>query len=271
MQVTTGCSGNKCNFCGAYLGKSFRIKDIKEIFDDIERGSITSKDRKRVFLLDGDALVIKNDVLIPILERLADSFPKLSRVSSYANGYNITKRSDNELKNLFLHKLTLIYMGLESGSQYILDKCGKVSRVEEMEEAVARTSKIGIKSSVIVILGLGGKKYSDIHVRDTIAALNRMQPRYLSFLSLMPVHGTGLYNEIKKGDFEELDSKGFLRESYEIIKGLHLNKTIFRANHASNYLPLEGRFPQDKEKLLDVLDMGLREEIMLKPEFLRIL
>ena len=137
-------------------------------------------------------------------------------------------------------------MGLESGSQGVLDRCGKSSSVEEMIEAANKAAKAHIKSSVIVLLGLGGKKYSEEHVKGTVAALNRMQPRYLSFLSLMVILGTPLAEEVRRGEFEELNPTELLKESYEIIKGLELKKTVFRSDHASNYLALEGAFPKDK-------------------------
>ncbi len=269
LQVTTGCSSSCCSFCGAYTGKPFRVKNLAEITADIIEASRLYPETRRVFLMDGDALVVNNTKLLPVLEQLQAFFPKLSRIASYANGYNITARNDEELQVLSRNKLRLIYIGLESGSQEILDGCNKRSEVAEMVEAVHRAEKAGIKSSVIVLLGLGGKKDSRIHVRDTITALNRMQPRYLSFLSLMLIPGTPLWREARNGSFEELTSWGLLRESRDIIAGLELNKTVFRSDHASNHLPLEGRFPEDKARLLSVLDAALAGKVDLKPEFLR--
>lgn len=269
LQVTLGCSVNHCSFCGAYRNKTFRIKDYKEIVADINRCARWHRDTRRVFLLDGDALVVNNNKLLPILKMLEETFPRLSRISSYANGYNIIRRNDNELREIYEYKLRLIYIGLESGSQNILNRCRKSSGVEEMVEAVNKAAKAQIKSSVIVLLGLGGKKHSQEHVQDTIKALNMMQPRYLSFLSLMIIPGTPLAKEAQRGDFEELSSRELLKESCEIIKGLKLKKTIFRSNHASNYLYLEGAFPKDKIKLLNTLESAINGNIMLRPEFLR--
>lgn len=269
LQVTTGCSANQCAFCGAYTDKPFNIKSYPEIYSDIEQWRSIYPDTRRVFLMDGDALVIKNDKLLPILERLNQSFPKLSRISSYANGYNIASRADEELKALYKYKLSLIYIGLESGNQEILTLRGKRSGAEEMIEAARRAGGLGIKSSVIVLLGLGGRQYSKGHIRDTIKALNRMQPRYLSFLSLMLIPGTPLYEDAKKGKFDELNSAELLQEAYQIIRGLELEKTIFRSNHASNYLALEGRFPQDKKKLLEAIKAGISAGTGLRQEFLR--
>ena len=269
LQVTLGCSADHCSFCGAYKSKPFCIKDQEEIIADIYDYARHYKETRRVFLMDGDALVLSNSKLLPILEHLKQAFPRLTRISSYANGCNIIRKDDRELAELYAHKLSLIYMGLESGSQEVLDRCGKSSSVEQMIEAVHRTAKADIKSSVIVLLGLGGKKYSKEHVRGTIAALNRMQPRYLSFLSLMVIPGTLLAQEAKSGDFEELDPLELLKESYEIIKGIDLKKTIFRSNHASNYLALEGTFPKDKIALLETLKSAIQGEVGLRPEMLR--
>lgn len=269
LQVTTGCTANNCTFCGAYMDKPFRVKSMVEIAGDIKEEKRLYPETRRVFLMDGDALAVNNSKLLPVLELLNSTFPKLNRIASYANGYNITGRSAMELQQLYDHKLRLLYIGLESGSQAILDRCRKRATVAEMIEAVRRAEQAGIKSSVIVLLGLGGRKDSGLHVRETIAALNQMQPRYLSFLSLMVIPGTPLYQDAQSGQFEELDSLELLRETQAIIAGLELERTIFRSDHASNYLPLEGRFPADKEKLLRILEAALRGQVRLKPEFMR--
>ncbi|MDP8289501.1 MAG: radical SAM protein [Candidatus Susulua stagnicola] len=269
LQLTLGCSANFCIFCGIYKNKPFSIKDSTEITADIKQQADYDKNTRRVFLIDGDALVLDNHKLVPILKEIAQAFPKLSRISSYANGHNISQRTDDELKELKDNKLSLIYIGLESGSQDILDYCHKRAKAIEMIEAVNRASLAGIKSSVIVLLGLGGLKHSKDHVQATIEALNLMQPRYLSFLSLMVIPDTELADEVKKGNFKELNPLELLKEFYQIIKGLKLNKTIFRSNHASNHISLEGSFPKDKIKLLNTLELAINGEVMLKPEFLR--
>jgi radical SAM superfamily enzyme YgiQ (UPF0313 family) len=269
LQVTLGCSSDTCTFCGAYKNKPFRIKDQAEIFGDIDRHARRHPETRRVFLMDGDALILPNAKLVPILEKLERSFPKLSRIASYANGSNVIRKSEKELAELQQHKLTLIYMGLESGSQDILDRCGKSSTVLEMIAAVNKASLVNIKSSVIVLLGLGGKAHSKDHVKGTAEALNKMQPRYLSFLSLMIIPGTPLADELKKGVFQELDTLELLKESYAIIEGLELKKTIFRSDHASNHLVLEGSLPKDKMMLLHMLKSAIHGKVPLRPEILR--
>ncbi|HBE77443.1 MAG TPA: radical SAM protein [Firmicutes bacterium] len=266
LQLTTGCSSNQCTFCGAYKGKPFRIKEEAEIIQDIEVGVHYDPAQRRVFLMDGDALVIPNQRLIPILKKLNNAFPRLTRIASYANGYNIGRRSMEELAELATHKLKLIYIGLESGNQQILEDCRKGSSVSEMIEAAEKAASAGIKISVMVLLGLGGQKNSVAHVQDTIRALNRIQPRYLSFLSLMLIPGTPLYRSAQKGDFKELNPSELLIEERSIIAGLTMNGTVFRSDHASNYLALEGRLPADKTKLLTIIDAAISGHGHLKPE-----
>ncbi len=269
LQVTTGCSSNYCTFCGAYQGKEFRVKDKQEIYDDIRQWAAVFPNTRKVFLIDGDALAVPNKNLILILKSLQRNIPSIRRISSYANGYNIAVRSDEELKELFDNKLKLLYIGLESGNQDILNECKKKSTVDEMITAVNRVQKAGIKASVIVLLGLGGRRHFKAHVHDTIKAINKMQPHYLSFLCLMLIPGTPLYADASSGKFQELEPEEFLVQSYEIIKGLELEKTIFRSNHASNYLSLEGILPRDKNNLLEMLEKAMSGKISLRPEIFR--
>lgn len=269
LQITTGCSSNTCTFCGAYTGKPFRVKDIEEIYEDIRLGGSLYPDTRRVFLLDGDALVLNNKKLLPILKKIDEAFPKLTRISSYANGYNITGRSGSEMVELCEHKLKVIYMGLESGDQNILNCRKKRSTVNKMIEAVNKCREFKIKTSVILLLGLGGRTNSKQHVEQSIIAINKMQPNYLSFLSLMIIPGTPLYSEKQKKEFIELNPSELLKETHDIIEGLDLKNTIFHSNHASNYLPLSGRFPKDKYMLIDVLRSAVKGEVSLKPEFMR--
>lgn len=269
LQVTTGCSANGCAFCGAYAGKPFAIMPQETVLADIAAAARHYPAARRVFLLDGDALAVGNDRLLPILAALSKSLPQLSRVASYAGGGNIAMRRDAELRELAAHGLKLIYLGLESGCQDILDRCRKRSGVEEMVAAVQRAAAAGIKSSVIVLLGLGGEEHSREHVAGTIAALQRMQPRYLSFLSLMLIPGTPLHRAARNGSFTELDALGMLRETRAIIAGLDLKGTIFRSDHASNHLALAGRLPTDKALLLAQLDAALAGAKALRPWFMR--
>lgn len=269
LQVTAGCSANVCTFCGAYAGKSFRAKPAEEVFADIDEERALNPGARRVFLMDGDALALSNARLLPILDRLAAAFPKLTRVSSYACGDQLARRSDGELRELRERRLSLVYLGLESGSREVLERCRKRASVEEMIEGVRRAEAAGIISSVIVLLGLGGEERSAAHIRDTIRALNRMQPRLLSFLSLMLVPGTPLWGEARRGRFHARDPAGLLREARDILAGLELRRTVFRSDHASNHLSLAGRLPADKDALLRLLDLALEGKVPTRPESFR--
>lgn len=269
LQLTVGCSANTCTFCGAYRGKPFRVKEMPEIGGDIAQWRRLAPETRRVFLLDGDALAAGRDLVLPVLEQLDTAFPRLARVSSYANGSNITPLSDSELREYAAAKLKLLTFGLESGSQKVLDGCRKRSGVEEMVEAVRRADEAGIKSSVIVLLGLGGVDGSREHVRGTIAALNAMQPRYLSFLSLMLLPGTALHRQEKRGEFRLPGRQLLLQEAHDIIEGLEMERTVFRTDHASNHLPLEGRLPKDREVLLAALRSAMEGGKSLRPEAFR--
>lgn len=266
LQVTTGCSSNSCSFCGAYRDKRFAVKSMEEIRADIAEAAPFARTIRRVFLMDGDALVLDNNKLLPILRMLHTAFPKLTRIASYANDYNIINRSDSELHELHDNKLRLIYMGLESGSQRVLDRCNKKSSVEGMIRAVNRCTEAGIKSSVIVLIGLGGTDLTKEHITETAEALNRMQPRLLSFLSLMLIPGTELHRQHQNGDFILPDTEGLLREALGILSLLDLKQTVFRSNHASNHLPLEGRLPADKERLCSVLEEAIKGNHNLRAE-----
>jgi radical SAM superfamily enzyme YgiQ (UPF0313 family) len=269
LQITYGCSWNRCTFCPAYLEKPFKVRPFAEIAEDIRMAREALPDVKRVFLCDGDALALSTRRLIPILELLNETFPELRRVGAYFNARDILSKSEQELRRLVERKLTIGYMGLESGSDRVLERVHKGATAREMIDAVKKAQANGIKASVIALLGLGGTDLSEEHARETAAAVSAMKPRYLSLLTLMIVPGTALYEELKAGRFTLPDEKGLLREMKTIIENVETEKTIFRTNHASNYLPLEGILSRDKEKLVAIIDQALKGNIPLKPESFR--
>ncbi|MCM8813459.1 MAG: radical SAM protein [Candidatus Omnitrophica bacterium] len=269
LQVTVGCSAAQCAFCAAYADKSFCVKPADEINADIRNQAARHPYTRRIFLLDGDALVLPNRQIIPILQSLRASFPTLSRISSYANAFHLCRRTERELSELAAENLKLVYVGLESGAQSVLDRVRKRATVAESVEGVRRAAACGIKSSVMVLLGLGGREASDEHVRETIDALNRMQPRYLSLLSLMLIEGTPLFQAAGQGFFTPLSDREMLRETRALLAGLELEGTVFTCNHASNFLPLAGRLPRDRERLLSEIDAARAGRIALRPEWLR--
>ena len=269
LQVTLGCSHNRCTFCPAYLGKKFRVRELDEVFEDIEDAGRLMGDLRRVFLADGDALILPTEDLRTILERLAGAFPSLNRVGIYANAQNVSEKTDEELRTLADHKLGIAYLGLESGDDRVLERVQKGATADEMAEAVCRLQAAGIKASVIVLLGLAGKVGSADHARATAQIVNRMNPRYLSFLTVMVVPGTTLHRQMERGEFKPLGPRELLVELQQMIEPLELKGTIVRSNHASNYVPIGGRLPKDKDELLRQIDEALRGEVSLRPEWAR--
>ena len=269
LQVTLGCSHNKCTFCGTYADKTFRSRPLEEVFEDIESVKPYAGHVTRVFLADGDAMVVSQSHLLEVLDKLNESFPNLQRVGIYANARDIIKRPPSQLEELRKRGLGIAYLGLESGSDEVLKEVNKGATARELVEAVRAAQAAGIKMSVIALLGLGGRELSEEHARKTAWALNEMQPRFASFLTLMLVPGTPLERRHARGEFDILEPVEFLKELRTIVRDLRLEKTIFRTNHASNFLSLGGTLPKDKARILAELDRGIRGEVPLRPEFFR--
>jgi radical SAM superfamily enzyme YgiQ (UPF0313 family) len=272
LQATIGCSHNKCTFCITYRDKEFRIKSFEELKKDVEYVLPHYRNANRIFLADGNALKIPTPDLLKVLNLLKDSFPKLERVGIYACPHDILKKSVSELKELKEAGLGIIYVGLESGSDMILKKVRKGALSKQMIEAAAKVKESGITLSVIFILGLGGKEHSQEHAKETAKVLSEMDPDYIGALTLMVVKGTEIYDEVKNSELEILDPRGVFEELQILIGNLNLSNCVFRANHASNYLPVGGKFPRDKEMILNRIDKILKmKDVSFKPEWLRAL
>ncbi len=269
LQITYGCSWNRCTFCPAYLDKPFKIRPIDQIKQDILLAREAYPDLKRVFLCDGDGLVLSMDRLLPILDMLNVTFPNLNRIGIYFNARNILSKSSDDIQRIVRRKLTIGYIGLESGSERVLEKVHKGVTPEEIIEAVLKAQENGMKISVIGLLGLGGVEHSEEHAKKTASAVSAMKPRFFSLLTIMVVKGTLLYKDFEAKKFILPDEKGLLKEMRTIIENIETERTIFRTNHASNYLPLEGVLSRDKRKLVAIIDQALKGEILLKPEFFR--
>lgn len=273
LQVTVGCSYNKCTFCGAYREKSFRIKRFEEIKEDIDEASSYRFPIKRVFLADGDALVIPQKELIRILEYLKMKIEGIERVGIYANAKDILNKGVGDLNVLKDLGLGIIYLGLESGHPEVLKRIKKNATVEQMIRAAKVVKEAGILLSVTVILGIGGVEFSEEHAKQTGKVLSEMDPDYVGALSLMVIPGTPIEKEIKEGRMILPDPFGLIRELELMIENTNFTNCFFASNHASNYLPLRIRLPEEKEKALirirKVLDM--RDPKILRPEYLRAL
>lgn len=272
LQATIGCAHNRCTFCGTYRDKSFRIKSFDELKNDVEVAYPYYKDTDRIFLADGNALVITTNELVKILKFLYDKFPKLTRVGSYACPSDLLKKSQDELKQLRKSGLGIVYIGLESGSDKILKRVRKGALSKHMVQGAKKVKAAGIKLSVIFILGLGGKNDSLEHSEQTAHVLSEMDPDYIGALTLMVVKGTEVYDEVQTGKLELLEPKEIFLELQILITHLRVSQCIFRANHASNYIPIGGTLPDDKQRILKKLDKILAsKDISLKPEWLRAL
>ncbi|UCE39701.1 MAG: radical SAM protein [Thermoplasmata archaeon] len=272
LQITIGCSHNKCTFCITYRDKDFRIKSFEEIKRDVETVLPHYKDARRIFLADGNALIIPTKDLVKILSLLKDSFPKLERIGIYACPQDILKKSQYELKELKEAGLGIIYLGLESGSDMILKKVRKGVKSKKMIEAAQKVKDAEITLSVIFILGLGGKEATKEHAQKTAEVLSKMDPDYIGALTLMVIKGTEIYDEVKEGKLEILEPRDVFEELQILIENLNLTNCVFRANHASNYLPVGGTFPKDKQDILVKIKRILqKDDVSFKPEWLRAL
>ncbi len=268
LQITYGCSHNRCTYCDTYLDKPFRPRNLDEVLEDIAMAKEVIPATRRVFLADGDALVLPTDRLIKILDQLHESFPHLERVGIYANAGNLLRKSPADLDLLREKGLGIVYIGLESGSDEILTRIDKGATAAEMIEAARKAKQAGILVSAIGILGLGGPELSQEHATETGRVVGEMDPDYFSMLTLMLPPGTKLHAEWEAGEFELLDPIETLRELRLVLEHLNgVSKCVFRSNHASNYLPLKGTLPQDRERLLAKLDAALaRGKDALRPE-----
>jgi radical SAM superfamily enzyme YgiQ (UPF0313 family) len=269
LQVTVGCSRNKCTFCGSYQGERFKIKPDNIIMEDIAFAADYCKNQRKVFLCDGDALIIPQNRLMNILTQIEKQLPWVTRVGVYANAKSIGMKSPEELKQLREHRLGIAYMGLETGDDITLKEINKGADSEKMIRMGKKIRDAGIKLSVTVILGIAGKTRSDIHAEETGRVLSAIDPEYVGALSLMLIPGTPLFNDYQAGKFPLLSPEEMLRELRTMVAETNLSQGLFHANHASNYLPIKARMPKDKEKTLALIDEALAGRIRLKPEWLR--
>ena len=271
LQVTVGCSHNKCTFCGTYKDKRFRIKDNDIILSDILFASRYMKRQDKVFLMDGDSLIIPQKRLMWILDRIKEHLPLVRRVGAYANTKGIKMKSPKDLDELRANGLGILYLGVETGDDEIRKKINKGSTAAHCIEMGKKVKAAGIKLSVTVLLGIAGRDKSLEHARATGQMLSTMDPDYIGALTVMLIPGTPLWEEYERGEFELPDQLGLLKELREMILHTNLTHGLFFSNHASNYLPVKARLPKGKQDALDLIDTALRGEIGLKPEWMRAL
>ena len=271
LQATVGCSHNKCTFCGAYKGERFKIKPDSIIDADIAYAARHCRRQKRLFICDGDGLIIPQRRLTAILEKIRAQLPWVSRVGIYANTKSIALKTAAELALLRQLGLGIVYMGLESGDDPTLQKVCKGGDAARMIAAGRKVRQAGIKLSLTVLLGIAGRERSDIHARETGRVLSAIDPEFVGALSLMLMPGTPLHTDYQDDRFELIGPREMLLELGTLLAHTHMTGGLFHANHASNYLPIRARMPADKEKVLQLINRALEGTIQLKPEYLRAL
>jgi len=271
LQVTVGCSYNRCTFCSAYQGKRFRIKSFEEIKEDVDE--VSPYKIRRVFLADGDALSIPQKGLLQILSYLKARLKGLERVGVYANAKDILRKDVEELKALRDLGLEILYLGLESGDPEVLKRIKKNATVDQLIRAGKRVKESKILLSVTVILGIGGVEGSPSHAAETGKVLSAMDPDYVGALSLMIVPGTPIAKEIETGSLVLPTPFGLIQELETMITNCQFTHCFFASNHASNYLPLRIQMPEQKEEALRRIREVLqrKDPDLLRPEYLRAL
>jgi len=271
LQATYGCSHNRCTFCVTYKFVRFEPRPFDNIKEDIALASRWNPEIRRVFLCDGNAMCLPTGELERILDCLNEKFPALKRVGIYANASDILTKTPEELALLRSKKLGIGYLGLESGNDEILTRVKKGANAEEMIQAVRKAQDAGIDMSVIVLLGLGSNSMSELHAVDSARAVSRMNPRYLSALTLMLLPGTRLYRENKEGEFKLMNPSTILQELRLLVENIEVENCVFRTNHASNYLPIAGNLPEDRDRILEAIYRGIKDPNLLRPEARRAL
>ncbi len=271
LQATIGCSHNRCTFCAMYKKKKYRARSLAEINRDIVTAAAYFPHTRRVFLADGNALALATTDLIAVMDHLNKAFPLLERVTLYGNPQDLLLKSEDELKELRDHRLQMIYLGVESGSTAVLEAVKKGVTPADLVKGAAKLKKAGIPLSVTVLNGLAGLEGTVEHSRSTAKILSEMDPEYIGLLSLMAVPGTTMHRCFRSGELTALNPWQLLEEIRMMVEGLTLTNSVFRANHASNYLPLKATLSRDKEQLLAALDriIANRSPSILKSEFMR--
>ncbi|HCQ89260.1 MAG TPA: radical SAM protein [Clostridium sp.] len=269
IQATIGCSHNKCNFCSMYKEKNFRIRPVEEVIEDLHMARNLYKKVEKIFLADGDALIIPMEKLRVILKAIREIFPECERVGVYGSPKSILIKSIEDLKELRDLGIGIVYLGIESGSDKILKEVDKGVTSQEIIVAGKKVKECGIKLSVTLISGLGGRENIEEHGLESALVISQINPDYLGFFTLMIESDTKLYDKVQSGEFKLLNPQEVMEEMKIFIENVNVENTVFRSNHASNYVSLKGTLPLDKEKILNTINNALNDSNSYKSEFLR--
>lgn len=272
VQVTIGCSHNKCTFCNMYKEKRFKVRKLEEVLEDLEWARNHYRRVERIFLCDGDALCLANSKLLPILDKIKELFPECERVTSYGRATDALHKTHDELVELREHGLTMVYMGAESGSSIVLEKINKGETREQLIEGVKALEDAGIATSVTFISGLGGPELIREHAVETGKMIKEMNASYVSFLTLMLERPAPLVDDYLSGKFKLLTPNEVLEESIMMLEYAKPEKPcVFRSNHASNYVSLRGNLPEDNDEMIEMLRHCQENTDLLKDERFRAL
>jgi len=270
LQATIGCSWNHCTYCAMYRDKPFQVRPLVETLEDIATAGRSFGDRvRKVFVMDGDALTMDIELWEPILQSLGTTFPNLRRVSCYATALNLLAKSQEELQRLCDLGLKLLYIGPESGDDVTLKRIAKGASSADHVEAAGKAREAGMKQSLIFLLGAGGTERSVEHATGSARLATAMDPEFLSTLTLTLIPSTPIYRLAQNGRFEMPSVEGLLRELRIIVAESAPTDAVFRSNHASNYLPIEGRLPRDREAILENIDAALSGDAPVRAEWFR--
>lgn len=273
LQVTNGCSWNKCTYCDMYTQpqKCFSVKPEEDVLREIEWFSQRYSGIKRVFLADGDVIALPARRLLFILDTIRQYLPEVTRISSYCSPRNVTRKSDEELKALYDAGLRQVYVGAESGDDFVLKSINKGETHQSTVDSLNRLADAGIKRSVMIINGVGGTRFSEQHALNSALLANRTQPEFLAALVLNLPHGEARFQQGYNGQFIKMNQHERFLEMRQFVNALELKSTIFRSDHASNQLVLKGTLGKDKERLLQEIDLAIEhpDEAQLRPEWIR--
>ena len=274
LQVTIGCSHNKCRFCSMYKDKKFHIRQLEDVLADLRECRAYYSRVRRIFLADGDALCLSNAKLLAILNAIRDLFPECERVGIYGRATDILRKTPEELKALKEAGIGIVYVGAESGDPEVLARMCKNATREQLIEGVRRAEDAGIAASVTFISGLGGRERWKEHAIASATMISEMRPSYASWLTLMLDPAAPVTKDIVEGKFELLKPLEVLDEMEVMLEHVELPEgvtCVFRSNHASNYLSLKGDLPADRDKMLAVVRQAKENSDMLRPEYWRAL
>ncbi|MBQ5799288.1 MAG: B12-binding domain-containing radical SAM protein [Oscillospiraceae bacterium] len=265
VQCTLGCSHNKCAFCNMYKEKRFSIRPIEDVLEDLAGERRYHKYINRVFLADGDALILPMDYLITVLDYIAENFPECDRVAAYATTKAIKRKTDEELRILRAHGLRILYIGLETGNEELLKKYNKGATVEETVVHSLRAKEAGMALSITAINGMAGSNGDwQAHAIDTAKAISRMNPEYAAFLTLRVYADTPLHDWVESGEIKLMDPIELVQETRVFLEHVDSEGTVFRSNHASNYLPLGGTLNRDRDQMICTIDAALDGKVRFR-------